>query len=136
MGLIEAERLVLDTSAYSKMRQGHAAALDWLATAQQVVVPAVVIGELEAGFELGHRAAENRLSLAAFLEEPFVSVQEVSRSVAGHFGRVYARLRRAGTPIPVNDIWIAACTLEIAGILLSFDRDFESVEGLPRVILA
>ncbi len=129
------ERLILDTSAYSRLRRGHEAVLDALAAAEVILVPATVLGELEAGFELGSRAKENRRVLTEFLDEPFVDVLETTSAVARHYGQVFARLRRAGRPIPVNDIWIAAATIASGGHLLTFDRDFRHVEGLDHTLL-
>ena len=129
------ERLILDTSAYSRLRRGHEAVLDALAAAEVILVPATVLGELAAGFELGSRAKENRTVLTEFLDEPFVDVLETTSAVARHYGQVFARLRRAGRPIPVNDIWIAAATIASGGHLLTFDRDFRHVEGLDHTLL-
>ena len=129
------ERLILDTSAYSRLRRGHEAVLDALAAAEVILVPATVLGELEAGFELGSRAKENRRVLTEFLDEPFVDVLKTTSAVARHYGQVFARLRRAGRPIPVNDIWIAAATIASGGHLLTFDRDFRHVEGLDHTLL-
>ena len=134
-GAERVSRLVLDTSAYSHFRRGHARALDALARAERVLIPATVLGELEAAFALGGRARENRRGLDDFLAEPFVDLIETSASVARHYGRVFAALKRAGTPLPVNDIWIAAATLDCGGTLLTFDRDFERIGGLDRVVL-
>ena len=75
-------RLVLDTSAYSHFRAGHQTVLDLLAAADVVLLPATVLGELEAGFEMGRRALENRTTLARFLQEPFVTVLPTSPEVA------------------------------------------------------
>ncbi len=129
------DRLVLDTSAYSRLRAGHQQVMDMVASAETVLIPAVVLGELEAAFELGSRPAENRLALADFLAEPFVATLDVTRSVARRYGETFVKLRRAGTPIPVNDIWIAAITLDCGGRLLTFDSDFQRVDGLPRIVL-
>jgi tRNA(fMet)-specific endonuclease VapC len=100
-----------------------------------VLLPTVVLGELEAGFELGRRARENRTVLADFLEEPFVDVLPVTVSVARGYGRVFAQLRRAGTPIPVNDIWIAATVFDCGGHLVTFDQHFAKVAGLDCTLL-
>lgn len=124
------DRLVLDTSAYSHFRAGHPQVLDLLAAAATVVIPATVLGELEAAFQLGRRARENRLTLAEFLSEPFVTVWPTTAAVAGHYGRVFAELKRAGTPVPVNDVWIAAACLDCVGRLVTFDSDFERISGL------
>jgi len=134
-GVEAVPRLVLDTSAYSHFRHGDEAALDWVAAAEVVLVPVTVLGELEAGFELGSRARQNRVLLGEFLEEPFVSILEITPSVARHYGRVFAQLRRSGTPIPVNDIWIAAATLDSGGHLLTFDADYRAVGSLDCTIL-
>ncbi len=87
LGVEPIDRLVLDTSAYSHMRIGHAQVLDLVAAAEIVLLPFVVIGELEAAFELGSRATENRVTLAEFLAEPFVSVLEMTREVAHRYGQ-------------------------------------------------
>lgn len=75
-------------------------------------------------------------SLEEFLAEPFVEVAEVDRAVARRYGALVAELRRNGTPIPFNDIWIAAITLTVDGRLLTFDRDPQRVTGLPLVLLS
>lgn len=118
------------------MRRGNDRFLSRLAAADSILLPTIVLGELEAGFEMGRRAAENRVALAEFLDESFVVVLPVSASVARRYGRVFSELRRQGTPIPVNEIWIAACTIDSGAHLLTFDRHFESVPGLDASILA
>jgi predicted nucleic acid-binding protein len=129
------DRLVLDTSAYSHFRAGHPHVLDLLARAATVVIPTTVLGELEAAFQLGRRDRENRLTLAEFLGESFVTVWPTTTAVARHYGRVFAGLKRAGTPIPVNDVWIAAACLDCDGRLVTFDRDFERIPGLEFTVL-
>lgn len=129
-------RIVLDTSAYSHFRAGRADVLDHLAGADVVLVPTVVLGELDAAFEAGLRAVDNRARLAEFLDEPFVRVLPVTASVARHYGRIVGDLRRAGTPIPTNDVWIAATAADAGATLLTFDRHFERVAGLLRIVLA
>ncbi len=95
------DRLVLDTSAYSHFRTGDERVLDLIAAAEVVLLPTIVLGELEAGFALGRRERENHTLLAEFLAEPFVAVLTVTPMVARRYGRVFADLRRAGTPIPM-----------------------------------
>jgi predicted nucleic acid-binding protein len=129
-------RLVLDTSAYSHFRRGHAEVIEALARAERVLVPVTVLGELESAFELGSRVRENRRALDDFLAEAFVGVLDTTASVARHYGRVFSALKRGGTPLPVNDIWIAAATFDCGGTLLTFDRDFERVGGLDVVLLS
>lgn len=129
-------RVVLDTSAYSWLRSGHEEVLDVVAAAEVVAVPTVVLGELEAAFELGSRQRENATLLEEFLAEPFVSIRAVTREVSRHYGHIYARLRRSGRPIPINDVWIAATTLEWGGELVTFDHHFRGVRELRARLLS
>jgi tRNA(fMet)-specific endonuclease VapC len=131
-----AGRLVLDTSAYSRFRAGDERVVELIAAAEIVGLPTVVLGELEAAFTLGRRERENRATLAEFLAESFVSILPVTAAVARRYGRLFADLRRAGTPIPINDIWIAATALDCGGHLLTFDGDFGRVVSLDCTILA
>jgi predicted nucleic acid-binding protein len=117
------------------MRAGHEEVLDFVAHAEIVLLPVTVLGELEGAFQLGARSRENRVTLASFLEEPFVSVLFTTFEVARRYGQLYAVLRRAGTPVPANDIWIAAATVDCGGRLLTFDTHFALVESLDSIIL-
>ncbi len=131
-----AAKIVLDTSAYSHLRAGHVQVLEYVAAARVVIVPVTVLGELDAGFELGRRALENRRNLAEFLDEPFVNVLDVTSTTVRHYARIFAALRRAGTPIPVNDVWIAAATVECNGHLLTFDRDYSRIPDFDHTLYA
>lgn len=90
---------------------------------------------MEAAFTLGKRERENRILLAEFLAEPFVATLPVTPMVARRYGRLFADLRRAGTPIPINDIWIAATTLDCGGHLLTFDGGFKVIAPLDCTVL-
>ncbi len=126
---------MLDTSAYSRFRAGDSRVHDLIADADVVMVPVPVLGELYGAFEAGSRARENRVALADFLDEPFVTISQVSEAVARQYGRIYGALRKAGTPVPANDMWIAACAIDQGACLLTFDTDFTRVPGLDRIVL-
>jgi tRNA(fMet)-specific endonuclease VapC len=128
-------RLLLDTSAYRWLREGHVQVVAAVSQAVTVILSVVSMGELEAGFRLGSRVEANRQSLADFCAEPFVMVAPVTADVAGVYARIFADLRRAGTQIPTNDIWIAATAIDAGAQVLTFDRDFDQVAGLDRVVL-
>ncbi len=130
-----ASRIVLDSSAYSHFRGGHERVLHAMARAERVLIPATVLGELEAAFLSGTRAGDNRRALDDFFDEPFVDLLPTTSAVARHYGRVFSTLRRNGTPLPVNDIWIAAAALDCGGTLLTFDRDFDRIAGLDHITL-
>jgi tRNA(fMet)-specific endonuclease VapC len=129
-------RLLLDTSAYAQFRRGQGSVVDLLASAERVFLSTVTLGELEAGFMLGTRLEENRSALRDFLAEPFVGVQPIDEDVARRYGGVFASLRRAGTPIPTNDVWIAATALHLGAELVTFDTDFGRIRDLNPLVLA
>ena len=128
-------RVVLDTSAWSRLRAGNEEVLDWCTGAEVVYLPTIVLGELEVGFRLGRRYADNRARLDEFLSEAWVEVLPISADVALRYGAVFASLRAAGTPIPINDVWIAAASLQSGAHLLTFDGDFRCVPGLSCTVL-
>lgn len=125
------QRILLDTSAYAQFRRGQPHVVDILVAAERVFLSTITLGELEAGFSLGARSEENRRTLRDFLDEPFVSVVAVDEVVAQHYGALFAVLRRAGTPIPTNDIWIASAALRVSAEVVTFDTDFERLHN-PR----
>lgn len=129
------ERLVLDTSAYSRMLQRHSQVLDLVSDAGQVVLSTVTLGELQAGFEIGTKAGQNRRTLELFLDEPYVEVAAITGETALQYGRIFAMLRAAGTPLPTNDIWIAATAIDRGAQLLTFDRHFGQISNLEALIL-
>ena len=123
-------RICLDTNAYSALAKGNSRVRAVVEEADEVILPAVVFGELMFGFLNGSRFSENEKSLLRFLEEDGVSLQTVTRDIAERYGYVKAALKKNGTPIPENDIWIAATALETGTRLVTADSDFANVGGL------
>jgi tRNA(fMet)-specific endonuclease VapC len=122
-------KIALDANAYSDWKRG----LRWMAeisTADEVHVSATVIGELCYGFACGSREMVNVTDLDAFLADPVVVVNGVTDSTARHYAALKKFLRFQGTPLPENDIWIAASCMEHGTLLLTRDRHFEC---LPQV---
>jgi len=126
-------RVCLDTNGYSALTGGNAAVAAYLESAESIVVPAAVVGELTYGFLKGSRQAANEAQLSEFLAGEGVLFQPVTRGIAERYGYVKAALRKRGTPIPENDIWIAATALETGCRLLSYDEHFNQVGGLLRI---
>ena len=121
---------LLDTNAYVALKRNHQAVAELVRASTEIVFSTVVIGELLFGFRNGDRFERNAAELDAFLANPRVSVLAVTRTTADRFGRIAAALRKAGTPIPSNDIWIAAQAFESGTEVVTFDKHFEAVEGL------
>jgi tRNA(fMet)-specific endonuclease VapC len=123
-------RLLVDTSAYIQLKRGDEKIAGLVRTAEHLYVSIVVLGELYFGFHGGSRLRENLSELDEFLQHPFVSVAFLTRVSADRFGRIAAALKKSGTPIPTNDIWIAAHALELGAELVTFDEHFNAVPGL------
>jgi tRNA(fMet)-specific endonuclease VapC len=123
-------KICVDTSAYSTFMQGNRAIKELLESADQILVPSVVLGELYAGFYMGQRTKTNIGELNSFLERPGIATVSIDLSIAERYGLLVKALKEAGTPIPANDIWIAATALETGARLLTRDRQFKSIPGL------
>ena len=123
-------KLLLDTNAYGAFLRGHPTVGERVRRSTGVYMSAVVVGELLFGFRAGTRYEKNARELQAFLENPLVAFLAVTHATAERFALVAAGLKRRGTPIPTNDVWIAAHAFETGAELVSLDKHFAKVEGL------
>lgn len=128
-------RYCLDTSAYSHFRRGESEVVELVDRAEWIGVPAVVLGELRTGFLLGGRPDENEAELLRFLAHPVVVELPVDGDVSHHFAEIVVDLRRAGTPLPSNDVWIAATAARAGALVLSYDAHFEQIARVGSVTL-
>ena len=128
-------RYCLDTSAYSHLMRGHEGVAGLLDRAEWVGIPAIALGELRTGFLLGGRPRENEAELREFLNHPVVELVPVDLEVTRHFADIVVDLRHAGTPLPTNDIWIAASSARAGSLVLTFDRHFESIGRVGSIVL-
>lgn len=103
-----------------------------LEVAETVFLPFVVLAEMRAGFALGSRGAENERSLRQFLMKGGVAVLFPDEQTTHHYAVVYRQLRKQGTPIPTNDIWIAALVLQHGLVLLARDAHFDHLPQIDR----
>jgi tRNA(fMet)-specific endonuclease VapC len=103
--------------------------------AEWVGVPAVVLGELRVGFVLGGQRERNEELLSDFLANPVVERLNVDEDVSRHYADIVVDLRRAGTPVPTNDIWIAATAARAGAIVLSSDEHFSAIARVGSVVL-
>lgn len=129
-------RICLDTNAYSAIGRGNKNAIRIVESAEEVIVPATVVGELMFGFLKGSRFSHNESDLDKFLSQDGVKLQPITREIAERYGYAKAALMKNGTPIPENDIWIAATALETGTRLVSGDVHFDRVGGLVRIAVA
>jgi tRNA(fMet)-specific endonuclease VapC len=126
-------RIVLDTRRYVDLCRGVGETARVVSTAEAVFLPFVVIAELRTDFALGKRAAENERVLRRFLLKPGVSVLYPDDQTSHHYASAYRQLRSQGTPIPTNDLWIAALVLQHNLALHDRDRHFDHLPQIVRV---
>ena len=122
--------VLIDTNAYCSLLVGDEAVLDAIATAETLYMSVFVMGELLAGFRGGRKQQQNLRTLHTFLAKPTVSILDATQETAEVFGGIKHDLKKAGTPIPMNDVWIAAHAMETGSVLVSYDAHFEKVPGL------
>ena len=104
-------------------------------SAEWLGVPTIVLGELEAAFRQSARLPRNLDELGAFLSHPVVDELTVDRDVARFYGEIVVALRSKGTPIPTNDIWIAATAARWGATVLTSDRHFQAVDRVGVLLL-
>lgn len=123
-------KLALDTNAYRALQDGDRRLADQVERAATLGLPIVVLGELRFGFLNGSRLHENNTTLERFLATPRVQVLGVSEQTTWQFGEIATLLRRSGTPIQQDDMWIAAICKQHGFALATRDRGFRNVIGL------
>lgn len=124
----------LDTSAYSHFRRGHSELVSLVDRADWIGIPTVTMGELRTGFLLGRRRERNEAELDEFLANPVVEVLPVDAEASRHYAEIVADLRGAGTPLPANDIWIAATAARHGAAVLTCDDHFERIARVGAVV--
>jgi tRNA(fMet)-specific endonuclease VapC len=126
-------RLAIDTNRYIDLARGEASAMEAVEFAEEVWLPFVVVGELRAGFAAGTREASNEAMLRRFLFESCKGVLYADEQTTHHYANLNRQLRKQGTPIPANNIWIAALVLRHSLQLLSRDAHFDALAQIVRV---
>ena len=125
-------RVALDANGYVGFCRGEPVTVDLLEKADSIHLPFVVLAQLRAGFAVGRRGAENERVLGLFLSKPGVDVLYPDDQTTHQYASVYRQLRRQGTPIPTNDVWIAALVLQHGLTLHARDRHFDHLPQLMR----
>ncbi len=107
--------------------------IEILEKADEILVPAIVLGELYAGFYSGKKLKQNIAELNLFLGKPGVTVIAIDSDIAERYGIIVRELKDKGTPIPTNDIWIAATALQSGSKFFTKDEHFAQVPGILMV---
>ena len=123
-------KILLDTTAYVGFKRNVSETVEIIVRAEQILFSPVVLGELMFGFRNGSRFKENMDDLDNFLQHDAVELIQLGKITSDRYSRIAAQLKRQGTPIPTNDIWIAAQTMEQGAELITSDQHFEKIIGL------
>jgi tRNA(fMet)-specific endonuclease VapC len=126
-------RLALDTNRYVDFCRGETDALERLREADRIYLPFVTLAELRAGFLWGTQARHNERVLTRFLNSPRVRVLYADEQTTHHYARLLLQLRQQATPIPTNDIWIAALVIQHDLPLFARDHHFDCIPQLVRL---
>jgi tRNA(fMet)-specific endonuclease VapC len=126
-------RIALDTIRYTDLARGEPGVVEVLRGADRIFVPFVVLSELRAGFRAGTRGAANEAKLTLFLQSPRVETLYADEATVAAYAHLFAALRRRGTPIPTNDLWIAALVMQHELVLATRDTHFGHVVEIARI---
>jgi tRNA(fMet)-specific endonuclease VapC len=123
---------MLDTSAYSAYLRGNAEVKQAVREADEIYLNPVVLGELSAGFARGSREKRNRDILREFLSSPRVQTAVIDEETAERYAAILTYLWSKGTPLPTNDLWIAASAMQYGLKLITTDNHFRDV---PQILV-
>jgi tRNA(fMet)-specific endonuclease VapC len=127
-------KIMLDTSAYVGFKRNIVEVVEIIVKAELIVFSPVVMGELMFGFRNGTRFKENMNDLDRFLMHEIVDLMPIGKITSDRYSRIAVKLRQQGTPIPTNDIWIAAQAMEQGAELITSDQHFDKINGLVYTI--
>ena len=125
-------QILLDTSAYSAFMRGHEGLKIALQEVDEIALNPIILGELRAGFLLGRHRRKNEDELTRFFASPRVRVLPIDEETSVRYAAIVAALRGAGTPIPTNDVWIAASAMQHGLGVFTTDPHYEKV---PQIIV-
>jgi tRNA(fMet)-specific endonuclease VapC len=126
------KRVLIDTNIYSYAMKGDTDVVNHMRRIDIIGISTISIGELLSGFKGGRNEDKNREELSIFLDSPRVVVHPVDEETADLYAQLLNNLKRAGTPIPTNDVWIASAAFQHGYKLYSKDKHFDSITGMVR----
>ena len=120
--------LLLDTNVLIRFFRSDSKIADIISAYEKIVVPTVVLGEFKAGADPAKACGRKQLEvLNSFLDSPSVGIIPVTEDIASVYARIFRVLKANGTPIPQNDMWIAACAVDAGAMLITSDIHFSCI---------
>lgn len=127
------KKVLIDTNIYCNAMRGEKSAVDIIQRSEKILFSPIVIGELYSGFKNGKYENKNRDLLRKFINSNRVILLKITDSTSDFYSYILSQLRKNGTPIPTNDIWIAASAFENGAKLASGDKHFLKIQGLQLI---
>lgn len=124
------KKVLIDTNIYSAAMRGDEFAVNILKRNIKILISPVVIGELLSGFKRGLNEEKNREQLHEFMNRERVFELSISSETSEFYASILQQLKEQGTPIPTNDIWIAASALENGAPVVTKDGHFSKIKGI------
>jgi len=126
-------KIAIDTNSYIAFLKGEEKAVSTIRTASKIIIPLIVLAELRAGFAFGTHIEKNERSLMKFLSSERVSIICPDEETTFHYSSIFSELKKAGKPIPTNDLWIASLVKQNSLFLLTYDKHFSYIKNLALV---
>jgi tRNA(fMet)-specific endonuclease VapC len=123
-------RVLLDTNIYVAFKRRDMAVVEAFRHMDYIGMDITVLAELYSGFKCGKKEEQNRIELEGFINTPRVHLLEHDHVTAEFYSGIYLDLRKNGTPIPTNDIWIAAVAMQNGLAVFTKDQHFSYISGL------
>jgi len=128
---MEKSKIMMDTSAYVAFLRGNPGVKEVVQQADEIIFNPIVLGELKAGLLIGRNEKRNRAILKDFLSSPRVNIAEIDAETSDRYAVIVQSLRLKGTPIPTNDLWVAASAMQHGLMVLTTDKHYLEV---PQII--
>jgi tRNA(fMet)-specific endonuclease VapC len=127
---MEIKRLMIDTNIYIEYLRGNEEVKDILDFADIVAFSVISVGEIFTGFYLSENEKKYFSEIEEFFNSSRLLIYDVDSETAEFYAKIVSELKSSGSPIPTNDIWIAALALQHGIKLLTMDNHFKKVPGL------
>ena len=126
-------KIIIDSNRYTDLCRGDKKSVEVIQNASEVYMPLIVVAEQRAGFAYGSQREKNERILSKFLNQDGIFVLLPDEQTTYFYADLYSYLRKKGRPIPTNDLWIAALTVQHSYILFDRDSDFDNLPQLARI---
>jgi tRNA(fMet)-specific endonuclease VapC len=121
-------RYLLDTNIIIGLFSNDPSIISKIKSSEIILIPVVAIGELYYG-AYNSKDIENNLSnILEFISS--VSIVNSDSITADYYGQIKTKLKKAGNPIPENDIWIAALSRQYNATLITGDKHFDNIDSI------